>query len=518
MTANASLDTILVDLPLRHGAPGGAIAVLREGEVLARHAWGFADTARRIPFTPQTMSLICSISKQFTCALLRDLFPDPSVLNAALHRRLPHLTGETPGILDLMHNQSGLRDYWAIAMLQGAPVEGRFTGEDAERLVRQTRSLHFAPGTRYSYCNQNFRLLSDLIEESTGQRFADLLRARVFDVAGMPTAMLNADTAWVEGGTVGYEGGVAEGFRPAVNRIVWTGDAGLAASLDDMIAWEQHIDATRDDAGSLYGRISGPVTFRGGAPAAYGYGLARTTFFGEPATCHEGGLRGFRSFRAYLPGPRLSVVTLFNHMADPRAPAVDILRALLGAPAAAPVSEGAADRLLGRYLEPESGLAVAVEPAAEGGIRLGYGHGAERLSPAEGGAYASAGTRLAPSDGGLRLERPSENLVTTLTPVPEGAPGLDVEGVFRSAELGADLTCVTAGGTLYGAFSGLLGQGEMQLLKPFAPDIWLLPCPRALDYSAPGDWTLRFQRDGSGRVSGVTLGCWLARNLAYTRV
>jgi len=517
MTAAASLDTILATLPQRHAGPGGAVAVLKNGQVLARHAWGFADAARRIPFTPQTMSLICSISKQFTCALLLDLFPDPTVLTGDLHRRLPLLEGARPGILDLAHNQSGLRDYWAVAMLQGAPVEGRFTAEDAQRIISRTRSLQFAPGTRYSYCNQNFRLLSDMIEERTGQAFADLLRARVFNVAGMPTAKLNADTAWVEGGTLGYEGSAAEGFRPAVNRIVWTGDAGIAASLEDMIAWEQYIDATRDDADTLYGRLAGPVTFRDGTPATYGFGLARAEFHGRKATCHEGGLRGFRSLRAYLPEERISVVTLFNHMADPRGPALEILGAMLGGTSGAVVTEGDAAGVLGRYIEPESGLAVAIDAAGEGRIRLGYGHGADLLSPAADGAYGSAGSRLAVTEQGLRLERPSENLATVLAPVA-GEPAADVEGVFRSMELGAELTLVAAGGGLYGAFSGFLGRGEMLQLKPFSQDVWLLPCPRALDYSAPGDWTLRFERDSAGRVSGVTLGCWLARNLSYTRV
>ena len=125
MTRTA-LDHALASLPSRYVGPGGAVAVIRDGEVLARHAWGWADAERRIPFTPLTMSLICSITKQFTCGLLLDQFPDPTVLNDDFRRRLPALAEGAPTILDLAHNQSGLRDYWAVAMLYGAPVEGVF--------------------------------------------------------------------------------------------------------------------------------------------------------------------------------------------------------------------------------------------------------------------------------------------------------------------------------------------------------------------------------------------------------
>ncbi len=75
-----------------------------------------------------------------------------------------------------------------------------------------------------------------------------------------------------------------------------------------------------------------------------------------------------------------------------------------------------------------------------------------------------------------------------------------------------------AGGVLYGGFSGFLGQGRMELLTAVGADIWVLPCPRALDHTPPGDWTLSFRRDGSGRANGVEVGCWLARRLPYTRI
>jgi D-aminopeptidase len=57
----------------------------------------------------------------------------------------------------------------------------------------------------------------------------------------------------------------------------------------------------------------------------------------------------------------------------------------------------------------------------------------------------------------------------------------------------------------------------MELLEPVGPDVWTLPCPRALDHTAPGDWTLAFRREG-GPAVGLDAGCWLARGLKYERV
>ena len=116
MTAFARLDKVLHDLT-RNPGPGGAVAVLKDGAVLARQTWGWADMERRLPFTPETLFRICSITKQFTCAAMLDQFPDPDVLNADLPTYLPNLVGPRPGVRDMAHNQSGLRDYWATAML-----------------------------------------------------------------------------------------------------------------------------------------------------------------------------------------------------------------------------------------------------------------------------------------------------------------------------------------------------------------------------------------------------------------
>jgi D-aminopeptidase len=516
-TLSTRLDRALQALLRAYPGPGGAVAVLRNGESLVRHAWGWANAERRIAFTPRTLFRMCSITKQFTCAALLDAFPDPSVLDDDVRARLPNLRQTSPGALHLCHNQSGLRDYWAVAMLHGAPAESPFGDTEATRIIAGARALHFAPGTRYSYVNQNFRLLSDILQERTGRGFAELLRSRIFDPAGMQSALLAADTSAMPDGTQGYEGTQATGFRVAENRILWTGDAGLGASLDDMIAWERHIDTTRDDANALYRRLATPVTFIDGATAVYGFGLNRGTELGRPVTGHGGALRGWRSHRLHVPSERISVVVMFNHLSDAHAAAVDLLAAVLEHDRSRPAAPLPPPDWLGAYVEPETGVAARIDMAPFGQVRLRFGSRAELLDQHADGTASDGSVRLRPADGGLWMDRPNENQSSRLRPC-NGVPATDVAGRYRCDELDAELTVSDAGGVLYGGFSGFLGQSRMELLDPIGPDVWALPCPRALDHTPPGDWTLAFQRDDNGRPIGVEVGCWLARRLPYERI
>ncbi len=504
-------------LPRAYPGPGGAVAVLRAGEVLVRHAWGWANAELRIPFTPRTLFRMCSITKQFTCGVVLDAFPDPAALDGDVAARLPNLEQPAPGALHLCHNQSGLRDYWAVAMLHGAPATSPFGDAEANRVIAGTRSLHFAPGTRFSYVNQNFRILSDILQDRTGRSFAELLRTRIFDRAGMASAFLAADTRAMPDGAEGYEGDVASGFRPADNKIVWTGDAGLGASLDDMIAWERHIDATREDETGLYRRLSAPVSFADGASAGYGFGLGRGRELDRAVTAHGGGLRGWRSHRLYAPAERISVVVMFNHLANAHDAAIDILAAALGVKRPSRASKRKAPPWLGAYVEPETGLSVRLATAPGGRVSLCYSGGASMLDLNADGTAGDENGRLRPTDAGLWLDLPGDNQSSLLRPCP-GAATPDIAGGYRCAELDAELTVADAGGALYGAFSGFLGRSRMELLEPIGPDLWALPCPRALDHTPPGDWTLAFRRDGAGRPAGVQVGCWLARRLSYERI
>ena len=512
------LDRFVDTLPRACPGPGGAVAVLRGWEILVRHAWGWANAERRIPFTPHTLFQMCSVTKQFTCAVLLDLFPDPSKLDADVRARLPRLTRPAPTTEHLCHMQSGLRDYWAVAMLHGSPVEGPFADLEATRVISGTQTLQFTPGTSYSYTNQNFRLLADILEERTGRTFGELLRARIFQRAGMATASFSTATRGTPDGTEGYEGAPATGFRIAENHVHFRGDAGLVASLDDIIAWERHLDATRDDPTALYPRLSAPVTFTNGAPAPYGFGLASSKEFGRDVIGHGGALRGWRSHRLYVPAERVSIVVMLNFLADAGGAALDALAAVLDERRVTPDATLPSPDWLGAYVEPESALAVQIHAASPGQLLLRYAHFPELLNlERDGSARNSRGTQLSLTGGELWMDRPQENARSRLYRC-SGVPRHDVVGRYRCDELEAELTIADAGGVLHGACSGFLGQGRMEMLDPVGADVWTMPCRRALDHTPPGEWTLAFRRDAGDGVTGVDVGCWLARRLSYVRV
>lgn len=510
-----ALEKAVQTIPPRLKGPGGVVGVVKDGSVVIRHAWGYAAPVRRAAMTTATRLPICSISKQFTCGVLLELEPDVDALNDRLVEMLPAMETARPPVSRLCHNQSGLRDYWALTVLHGAFGDGVFRRSDARQVLGRMRTTHFAPGSRYSYSNGNFRILSDLIEARAGRPLADLYRERIFDKAGMERAELIPDTATTADGAVGHEGNADVGFFPATNRILWTGDAGISASLDDMLAWERFIDAGRDDETSLYRRLSRPQTFVDGAPAPYGFGLAHHRIGDLAYTGHGGALRGFRSYRLYMPAERLSVVVMLNHEGNAEGEALRLLKAGLGLPEPAPQGEAADPAWAGRWLEPETGLLLTVE-RRHGAVDASFAGGAERLVIGTDGVARSAAMVLARQGDDVSLARWRENLTALAKPVA-GEARAAIAGRYRSGEIDGTLEIVDAGGAFHAIFTGFLGTGEPHPLYPVGEDVWAMPTRRTMDAPAPGDWTVRIRRDG-GTVAGLSIGCWLARNVPYAKL
>jgi len=124
------VNEILNEVPHLRRGTGGVAAVVKDGKVVGKKAWGYADLDQRIPMTTQTVFPICSISKQMVCLAMQSLLQKPTAsmserkespeeqMEAELHKLLPHLKGAKGGddlkVADLYNMQSGIRDYWAM--------------------------------------------------------------------------------------------------------------------------------------------------------------------------------------------------------------------------------------------------------------------------------------------------------------------------------------------------------------------------------------------------------------------
>jgi hypothetical protein len=416
--------------------------------------------------------------------------------------------------------------------LWGAKPDDKFSIlHDAPQALDRTKSFHFAPGTEYSYSNVNFHVLGRILENVTGMSLAQILVERLFIPAGMASASLCPNTNGLPLPIVGYEGNATVGYFAATNRIEWAGDAGIAASLEDMIAYEQYLDRSFSDSDSVYATTSKQQHFRDGTPATYGYGLSRSERAGKTAISHGGALRGFRHERLHIPSERLSTVVLLNYEAPPSVFNDHILEKMLQYEDPKPKSITAAPRLAGDFLDPETQLYLELktgEGVKSGTVSMNYGPGTTgaTIKLTSDTTAETPGTKLRLDGDVLHVERADDNRTIQakrIQPPADAAATLaasaNVVGTYRCEEADSTFTVSGEDGVMHGAFDGFLGKGPVWLMRHLGESVWALGNPRSLDSTPPGDWTVVFKRGEDGNeVTECVVGCWLARNLRYTKV
>lgn len=430
----------------------------------------------------------------------------------------------------LVGMQSGLRDYWALSVLWGATPQDRFSiYQDAPKALMRLGGFHFAPGTQMSYCNTNFMVVGLAIEKATGRTLSDLLDEQIFHPEGMKTAALRPDTARIPQPLVGYEGSEETGYIPYSNRIEWAGDAGVHASLEDMIAYEKFIHHSALSENSIYFRNAREPKYIDDEPANYGHGLFHSKIGDIKVIWHSGGLAGFRLRRVYVPSQQLSVIVLLNSETDTKAVAEHILKKVIALQAVEQLSlsdNAPATKIdvkwTGNYFDNEVKVAVTVKQDKPGEIKVNYDGHDEELQVRNESEAGSVRMQIRHENGSLSIKRPFDHrnfVVRSLEAIDISSDAKMFQGKYYSADVDSTFHVSGSGAMLYGAFDGYLGKGPIHVMRRLGENVWWLACFRSLDAPTPGHWTVAFETEqDSTRITGVTVGCWLARNVRYKKV
>ena len=279
LALTARIDSI-VQAKFDAGEFHGGLLVARGDNVLYRGAVGMADRAGGVPSTPETRYPIHSITKSFTAIIVLQLVSE-AVLDLAgtLQQYVPNYAGTASDRItlhQLLSHTSGVPDYlFAIPGYLG-PEPPNLPRDSVLTLVASL-PLEFEPGTGLGYSNTGYVLLALVIEEVTGQTFAETLQERLFD----PLEMNNSrwqETEVGQGIAVQHRGDVE-----APDVILFPGEAGIVSTLDDMHRFASALGSTQllptemwELAFTGHGLPEDAVRFHPAhmSPNGYGFGLA----------------------------------------------------------------------------------------------------------------------------------------------------------------------------------------------------------------------------------------------------
>lgn len=183
----------------------GTVLVARQGTVVFRKAYGFADTAWRVPNTADTKFNIGSLTKQFTGAAVLQLVAAGKVrLDDPVTRHVPMAPAAWAPITiaHLLAHRSGLQGPGGPADYPRG-IDATYTTRELVDLVA-AKPLEFPPGTRFKYSNAGYYVLGHLIEQVSGQSYADYLRTQIFQPLGMGQSGYGSVRDLIEGRAFGY--------------------------------------------------------------------------------------------------------------------------------------------------------------------------------------------------------------------------------------------------------------------------------------------------------------------------
>lgn len=317
------LNTSVPRLAEHYKVPGLGIAIIVEGKPVWTGYYGYANSARNIPITSDTVYRTQSISKSVTAWGVMKLVEqgkvtlDTPITEYLSSWQLPPLPYDpkTITLRRLLSHTAGMQ--LGTIGLRYDPNEDIPTLREA--LKTEVKQIH-EPGETFSYSNVGYNLMELIIEEITGESFAAFMKREILVPLGMQKAsfLWNADIQ--KHLAAGY---TIEGAEVAPYIYSDTASGGLFSNLEELAlfvsagmqgksAADEQILSPKE-LGLLY-TPAAPITGIFSAVSdAYGFGhFIEVLPGGETAVWHGGQGYGWMTHFHSIPETGDGIVILTN--------------------------------------------------------------------------------------------------------------------------------------------------------------------------------------------------------------
>lgn len=312
--------------------PGGAVAIVRDGELIYTNGYGSADLEHDLAITPSSVFYIGSVSKQFvTFSVL--LLEEQGKLNLddKIQKYLPDFTEyESPLTLrHFIHHTSGVRDYLTLMYLKGRSYLDHIEEPEVYELIKEQQVLNFPPGSQYLYSNSCYFMLAMIIEKAAGKSLRDFAQENIFDPLGMDNTLFYDDnTDLIKGRAFSYQSkSDGSGFDNLIMRFDLVGSGGIYSTVEDLFLWDQNFYDNKLGKGgqAIIDKMKVEGLLNNGESSGYAFALNIGDYKGLKTVSHGGALGGYRAQLMRFPDQGFSVIILANRDdADPTSKAYEV--------------------------------------------------------------------------------------------------------------------------------------------------------------------------------------------------
>lgn len=336
-----------------YDACGIAVAIVdKNGETCYQHFWGARDAENGLPIDGDTIFGIASVTKSFTAMAILQLeergildiddpvsryVPEFTNKNQCAPVRIRHLLCHSGGFFPLprilvgdVARKMGLDEAvdGDFAYHEGLAEEGiRLVAGRLDGLTREN-GLNGRPGENYSYCNDGFAVLSDIIRRYGGEKsYAAYLVKNILEPLGMERSFCDFVRPSVdENAATLYQrtGGAMRGHRDYHDdAFVLHGGGSMKSTLNDLKKYlTMYLNEGRSPEGvrvlsQYHIREMTKPRIPCSTFADYGYGLEIKRIDDMKVIEHGGSLPGVSSHIAFSYEAEAAVIVLCNTLDVP---------------------------------------------------------------------------------------------------------------------------------------------------------------------------------------------------------